>query len=388
MRLLYCALDQRVPGTLGGSIHTRSVAEGLAALGHDVHVLAAPGDGPFPEGAVRWIAAAPPLGRPHLRALRGGFVAREALRLRPHVVMERYHNFGGEGVRAARRAGARVVLEVNAPIVDHPRSWKARIDAALLVRPLRRWREWQCARADLFVTPTRRILPPSVEPSRVLEIEWGADTTRFRPGATGPLPSSRPAGVLAVFAGAFRRWHGAVHLASAIRVLRGRGIHDVSALFVGTGPELPAVREAARGLDGVVFAGAVPHDDLPAVLAACDVGVAPFDAARHPALSLAFYWSPLKVFEYMASGLPVVAPAIDRLAGLVAHGRDGLLYDAAHPGALADALEALRDADLRARLGAAARARAVAEYSWAAHCAHLDAALRRLAGEPPRASAE
>ena len=41
---------------------------------------------------------------------------------------------------------------------------------------------------------------------------------------------------------------------------------------------------------------------LPACLAAADIGVAPFDTAAHAPLSLAFYWSPLKVFEYMAGG--------------------------------------------------------------------------------------
>ena len=48
------------------------------------------------------------------------------------------------------------------------------------------------------------------------------------------------------------------------------------------------------------------------VLAAADIGVAPFDVAAHRPLSLGFFWSPLKIFEYMASGLPVVAPAVDR----------------------------------------------------------------------------
>ena len=40
MRLLYVALDQQVPGTLGGSVHVQAVAEGLAKLGHEVHVAA------------------------------------------------------------------------------------------------------------------------------------------------------------------------------------------------------------------------------------------------------------------------------------------------------------------------------------------------------------
>jgi len=119
---------------------------------------------------------------------------------------------------------------------------------------------------------------------------------------------------------------------------------------------------------------------MPAVLAACDVGVAPFDTAAHAPLSLGFYWSPLKVFEYMASGLPVVAPAIARLGTIVANGREGVLYDPSRPGALADALAGLTDPGRRRLLGAAARARVVDEFSWASHCAALDAAIQRLGG--------
>ena len=66
MRLLYVALDQQVPGTHGGSVHVRAVAEGLAALGHEVHVATQPG-GPWPAGAVRWHARGPPVGRQELR---------------------------------------------------------------------------------------------------------------------------------------------------------------------------------------------------------------------------------------------------------------------------------------------------------------------------------
>jgi glycosyltransferase involved in cell wall biosynthesis len=117
---------------------------------------------------------------------------------------------------------------------------------------------------------------------------------------------------------------------------------------------------------------------MPACLAASDIGVAPFDVDAHGPLSLGFYWSPLKIFEYMASGLPVVAPALPRIASLAAHGTEALLYDPSQPGTLADALAALLDAPLRARLGAAARARAEREYGWAAHCRALDAALRKV----------
>jgi glycosyltransferase involved in cell wall biosynthesis len=149
-------------------------------------------------------------------------------------------------------------------------------------------------------------------------------------------------------------------------------------VLIGDGPELPRVRYEAATTAGVECVGAVPHEAMPAALAAADVGVAPFDLSAHKPLTLGFYWSPLKVFEYMATGLPVVAPAVDRIPRLVTHEREGLLYDPQHPGALAKALERLMDGSLRQRLGSAARDRALHEYSWSAHCRRLEAAIRAI----------
>ena len=376
MKILYSAIDQTVPGTRGGSVHVAAVAEGLAALGHDVTALVTPGAGAPRRTPVRWIAMRPPFGSPHLRMLRAGAIARLARRLEPDAIIERYHNFGGEAIGAAAALGAVAVLEVNAPVIDHPGSTKALLDRALLAQPMRRWRDRVCALADVIVTPSPAILPPQVRPERVRTLEWGADTERFAPGAQGPVPFSRVDGTtIAIFAGAFRSWHGAIHLVEAIKCLRGRGVDTIGAVFIGDGPELARTREAAHGIDGIVFTGAVPHERMPAALAAADIGVAPFDLGAHAPLSLGFYWSPLKIFEYMASGLPVVAPAVDRIPALVTDGREGLLY-AGGVDALADALAALSDPARRTALGAAARARAVREYSWAAHCRALEDAIR------------
>lgn len=382
MRILYSAIDQVVPGTLGGSVHVQAVADGLAALGHEVHVLTGRGDAGWPKSLARWHDVEAPGGHPQLRLLASRSVSRIAAAVAPQVVLERYHNFGGEGMLAARRVGARFVLEVNAPVIDYPGSPKARLDRVLLVKPMQRWRERQVRAADLVVSPSRRILPPWLPADRVLEIEWGADTARFRPQPSGSR-WNMTGGMTCVFAGAFRPWHGAVHLVAAIGLLRSRGIADVDAVFIGDGPERPAVQDAARGVAGIRFTGALPHERMPGALAAGDVGVAPFDVSRHPPLQLAFFWSPLKIFEYMATGLPVVAPSLPRLQQLVAHGSEGLLYDPPNPGALADTLAALRDPQLRRRLGEAARRRAEQEYSWSAHCTRLDRAFRALTGPNP-----
>ena len=377
MRILYSAIDQRVPGYDGGSVHVMSVAEGLAQLGHDVHVLASPGSDAPPSGAATWSPIAPPFGSRRLRLLRAGAVLAAARAFKPDVIIERYYNFGGEGVLAARRIGAMAVLEINAPVSDYPGSTKRIVDKCLVIEPLRRWREWQCQSSHLIVTPSARIIPPQVSPAKIFTTEWGADTVRFRPDATGAVPFQRnPADTIVVFAGAFRAWHGAIHLVDAIRRLRARGRSTFKAVLIGDGPELRRVRQAAEGIDGISVLGAVPHSHVPAILAAADIGAAPFDVKAHPSLAHEFHWSPLKIFEYMSSGLPVVAPRIERIAKLVCDGTDGILYDGADPDGLADALEGLADPALRRRLGTAARAHAVREFSWEAHCRGLQDAIQ------------
>jgi len=386
MRILYSAIDQPIPGTTGGSTHVAAVAEGLAALGHEVTALVAPGAGPPRPSRVQWIDMPPPLGSTHLRLVRSRAIRRLVDHMRPDVIIERYHNFGGEAIRAAAGVKAIAVLEVNAPVIDHRGSNKALIDRALLVQPMRRWREHLCRLADLIVTPDPAILPASVTPDRVLRLEWGADTDRFQPEAAGRPPFARlDVTTVAVFAGAFRAWHGAIHLVEAIGALRRRGTKEIGAVLIGDGPELSRVRAAAGGIDTIVCTGALPHDRMPPALAAADIGVAPFDVGAHPPLSLGFFWSPLKIFEYMASGLPVVAPRVDRIPSLVEDGVEGVLYPPSEPvEGLADALLALTDPARRKTLGEAARARAVNEYSWAAHCAAVAEAIARKR-EGPRA---
>ena len=379
MKILYVATDQQVPGHVGGSVHVASVARELVELGHDVKVLVSPGDGLFPDDGAVWTAMVPPLGVRQLRWLQTARVTAVAEQFQPDVVIERYYNFGGEGVQAARRINAVSVLEVNAPVVDYPGSRKRMVDRALLIEPMRRWRDWQCRRADLIVTPRREIVPPWVPAERIVELEWGADTTRFTPAAVGGVPFARtPSDTVAVFAGAFRSWHGAVQLVEAVRHLREQGLRQFKAVFVGKGPELSRVQQAASETDGIQCLGQIPHNAMPACLAAADIGVAPFDVDAHAPLSLGFYWSPLKIFEYMAAGLPVVAPDIAHLRSLVRHERDGLLYDANDPEGLIKALGRLSDQKERVQLGQSARSRVVEHFGWRAHCEQLTLAINRV----------
>src|SRR6266478_1027903 len=124
-------------------------------------------------------------------------------------------------------------------------------------------------------------------------------------------------------------------------------------LIVGDGTEkekLLGDLSSRNLLEQAHFTGAIAHTDVPGLLASMDAAVAPYPDLAD------FYFSPLKVYEYMAAGLPVVASRVGQLAQLIRHEDNGLLYPPSDTAALAAALERLRrEPALRQRLGRAAR---------------------------------
>src|SRR5699024_12440624 len=113
-------------------------------------------------------------------------------------------------------------------------------------------------------------------------------------------------------------------------------------LLVGDGPQAEALREhaLALGTEGAVeTTGAVAPVDVPALLHRMDVATAPYPAAGEG------YFSPLKVYEYMAAGLPVVASAVGQLPRVIDHSRTGFLVPGSDPTALAGMLTVLAAED-------------------------------------------
>ncbi len=133
-------------------------------------------------------------------------------------------------------------------------------------------------------------------------------------------------------------------------------------LVVGEGPEGDRMREELerRGLLHLArFTGAVQPSMVPGLLAEMDVAVAPYPDSPN------FYFSPLKVYEYMAAGLPVVASRIGQLEDVIEHGVNGLLCPPGDSEVLAEALDRLgKDPQLRTRLGQEARNSMLREHTW------------------------
>lgn len=387
MRIVYVASGIEVPGSYGGATHTLEVARGLVTLGHEVHVVArAPRSRPRPRRSTIDGAEFHYLDWPKALGLAGyPFVDRLLRRVRPHALMERYYNLAGAGIVAAHRRHIPSLLEVNALIVDPPAVLKRRIDDCL-GGPLRRWAIAQCNMAARIVTPLASTVPSSIPRDKIVELPWGANVDRFDRNAPGLDAAGlraelgiAPERQVIVFLGSFRAWHGVLDFVHAGLRLLDAG-DDVHLLLIGDGPERQPAEVAARAHAGrFVFAGSVANEHVPRYLAIAQVGVAPFNTARHPALRAAgFFWSPLKVYEYMAMSLPVVTARIPPLDRAVRDGQEGALFREGDADDLAGAIRRVLRSPEREAIGRRARLRVERCFSWRRHCEALERVLEAM----------
>jgi glycosyltransferase involved in cell wall biosynthesis len=163
------------------------------------------------------------------------------------------------------------------------------------------------------------------------------------------------------FVGSLKPWHGLPILIDAFARFQ-RNYPQARLLLVGDGKERDRLSQeiATRKLESAVdFTGAVSPQTVPHWLAQMDVAVAPYPPSED------FYFSPLKVYEYMAAGLPVVASNIGQISQIIDDGVNGLLVPPGDATALADALEQLwRSPLLRRRLGDSARGKILQHHTW------------------------
>jgi len=115
--------------------------------------------------------------------------------------------------------------------------------------------------------------------------------------------------------------------------------------------------------DRFLYVGHVAPDEVPLYLSAFDVCAMP-----HPhTTQFAYYTSPLKLFEYMASHSAVVASDLPAWSDVVTHEETALLVAPSDVDALATAINRLQqDSDLRGQLADNAYARVMSQYTWSA----------------------
>lgn len=204
----------------------------------------------------------------------------------------------------------------------------------------------------------------------------GANLEEFNPGIGGAEVKARYniSTPLVLYIG---QLHGAQYinlfLMAANSVLHR--YHQVTFMIVGEGFMERSLRELTHELgieEKVIFAGSVPHSEIPKYIAAADICVATFKDTLVTRCK-----SPLKIVEYMAMGKAIVANNVGEVRRML--GGVGILVRAGDWRSLSEGiLRLLIDKGLRDNLGRFARIRAENRYNWPQTAASLAAAYEKL----------
>lgn len=389
MKIAYINADPEVPvfGNRGCSVHVQEVLLAMLRRGDEVHLFTSRiGDEAPPHITALQIHPLPkiPRGEAATReraALDNNDALRKALEREANkgafdLVYERYSLWSCAGMDYACEQKIPCVLEVNAPLLEEQISARTLINRAAAEDIAMR-----AFRAATVITAVSRQLGHVLEqhPSargKVHVIPNAVNAERFM-SVNPSLPKN--GSFVIGFVGTLRASQGLTKLIEAFAVVAEQSPRP-QLLIVGDGPDRePLDREiAARDLiSRVRFTGSVAPEAVPGLLASMDAAVAPY-----PALTQ-FYGSPLKVYEYMAAGLPIVASRIGQIEELIEDGQTGLLVPPGDAAELARALSRLEfEPKLREHLGTTAQ-NAVWDHTWANLLEYtLSLALPQPAVEP------
>lgn len=375
MRLAYVCLDPGVPvfGRKGSSIHCQEIMRAFQRRGHEIELFA------------KRLGDDVPADLQGVRAHKlGGKLSREAetrehelFALNPVVeqalessapfdlIYERYSLWSFSAMQFAHDHHVASVLEINSPLVDEQKTFRTLIDEPKAKQ----------ARNDCFQYADSLIAVSDQVAERIRKIDVARDKTSVASNgvncdafsssvnarASQSEDDSRQ--VVIGFVGTLKPWHGVDVLLNAFALLL-KSNPNVCLKIVGAGPEAENLKEQLSQLpadvqQSVQWLGAIPNAEMPDVLATFDVAVAPYPDLKD------FYFSPLKIFEYMAAGCAVVASDIGQIPSLISQDQTGVLVKPGCQEELAAALKKLcSDGQSRQRLGLAARTRVEQNHSW------------------------
>lgn len=384
MRVAYVSADAGVPvfGTKGCSIHVQEIIRAIQRRGDEVSLFATRlGGSPSRDLSPRIHdfsipSASEVAEREESQMIAAHRIASaiEGSEQSFDMIYERYSLWSAATMQMAERLGLPSVLEVNAPLIEEQLAHREIVhrDEATRIRgDVFAAAGTIIAVSEAVANYVRRHVADS-DQNKIHVVPNGVDVDRFAPAPHRNESSPFTVG----FLGTLKPWHGLESLIAAFE----RVFHQVPHCrlrIIGDGPLREELQQSIQTqtphmASAIEWMGAIAPERVPEELGRLDVAVAPYGDTAD------FYFSPLKVFEYMAAGLPVVAGSIGQLRAILVDQVNGCLYPPGDHAALADILIALaNDPSKRLRLGDAAREASVARHSWSSALSRILKAVSR-----------
>jgi glycosyltransferase involved in cell wall biosynthesis len=193
-------------------------------------------------------------------------------------------------------------------------------------------------------------------------------------GADEPTPNASPTKPMRFsvgYVGSLYEGKGVELVVEIARLCRWADFHIVG----GSPNERLNIIARWRPPPNVHFRGRIAHAEVENALVGFDALLAPYQErvlAADGRTNTARWMSPLKIFEYMAAGSPIVASRIPAIEDLLKHDHTALLCAPTKPGEWAQALRRLStDRELAGRLGGAARQILIDKHTWERRAAYI-----------------
>lgn len=222
------------------------------------------------------------------------------------------------------------IIEVNDPAIPLYSGIKGKIYTKLIKRKFKK------CYSIITQTETLKNILKDYTKKQIDVIPNGVDTKNFRPKIKNNVRKEfkiKKNEKIIVFVGAFMQWHGVQDIPEI-----AINIPEAKFLIIGEGPLYSEIKEKSKTIKNIILTGAVDSQKIPQLLAAGDILIAPFNTTRFNKLEkYGFWWSPVKLFEYMAAGKPIISYDYTEVKNIV--GEAGIL---AHKGDLKDFIRQIK----------------------------------------------
>ena len=309
------------------------------------------------------------------------------------LIYERFNLLALGGAWASKKLGIPYVLEVNADLLEQ-RKYKG-IPERGLRHLFAEWATRMCFSAAAKIVCISGSLKDhlsrkwNIEDSKLTVLPCAADVDAFGPNHNieivrrGLGLTTEP---VVIWVGGYYPWHDLDLLLESFSLVL-QSTPSAKLVLVGDGPTRQSIAQKVQknGLQqSVVMTGAIAHADVPGMLSIADIAVVP--SAPVPA-SRGGTGTPLKLFEYMAAGKPIVATALNQAAEVIQDGQNGLLVEAGNVQGFAEAIQTLLNDPVECmRLGQNARRQAIELYSWEQYTRILEEIYLNVLGNVPSRS--